>query len=150
MRRADQVSGILLLLFGLGFAVGARQYPYWTPTGPGSGFLPLWLGATMAVLATGLIIRATRARGPGEAWLPAGRAFVRLVVVVAATTLFIALIPVLGMTLGTALFLVGLLRFLERHSWTATLGVAVATAGANWLVFIYWLNVPFPVGVLGF
>src|SRR3954471_20894043 len=116
MRRADQVSGIALLLFGVGFAVGGRQYPYWTPTGPGSGFLPLWLGAVLAVLAAGLLVRATRTSGPGETWLPGGRAFVRLIVVVAATALFIALMPVVGITLGTALFLVGLLRFLERHS----------------------------------
>jgi hypothetical protein len=31
-----------------------------------------------------------------------------------------------------------------------TAGVAVATAAANWMVFTYWLHVPFPTGVLGF
>jgi len=150
MRRADQVSGALLLVFGIGFAVGARQYPYWTPNGPGSGFLPLWLGLTMAVLAAALLVGATRRTGPGETWLPGGRAFTRLIVVVVATALFIWLMPWLGMTLGTFLFLVALLRFLEGHGWGTTLGVAVATATVNWLVFMYWLNVPFPIGVLGF
>jgi hypothetical protein len=150
MRRADQVSGALLLVFGIGFAVGARRYPYWTPNGPGSGFLPLWLGLTMVVLAVALLVGATRRTGPGVAWLPGGRAFTRLIVVVVATALFIWLMPWLGMTLGTFLFLVVLLRFLEGHGWGATLGVAVATTAANWLVFIYWLNVPFPTGVLGF
>jgi putative tricarboxylic transport membrane protein len=150
MRRADQVSGAVLLVFGVAFAVGARQYPYWTPTGPGSGFLPIWLGLTMAVLAAALLVGATRRTEPGEAWLPGGRATVRLVVVVVGTALFVALMPIVGMTLGTALFLVGLLRFLEGHRWITALGVAVATSIANWLVFIYWLNVPFPVGVLGF
>jgi putative tricarboxylic transport membrane protein len=150
MRRADQVSGALLLVFGAAFAVGARQYPYWTPNGPGSGFLPVWLGLTMAVLAAALLVGATRRTEPGEAWLPGGRATVRLVVVIVSTALFIALMPVLGMTLGTGLFLVGLLRFLEGHRWVTALGVAVATSFANWLVFVYWLNVPFPVGALGF
>lgn len=150
MRRADQVSGALLLVFAVGFVVGARQFPYWTPNGPGSGFLPLWLGLTMAVLAAALLVGATRRTGPGEAWLPGGRAFLRLIVVVVATALFIWLMPWLGMTLGTFLFLVALLRFLEGHGWGTTLGVAVATTAANWLVFIYWLNVPFPTGVLGF
>ena len=140
----------MLLAFAVAFAVGARQYPYTTPAGPGSGFLPLWLGLTMMILAVMLIVSATRQTAPGPPWLPGGRALVRLVVVVVATSVFVALIPVLGMTLGTTLFLIGLLRFLERHSWTATLGVALGTAFANWLVFIYWLGVPFPVGVLGF
>jgi putative tricarboxylic transport membrane protein len=150
MRRADQISGLLLLIFGIGFTVGARQYPYWTPTGPGSGFLPFWLGLAMAMLAAGLLVGATRRRDPGSAWLPVGRPLVRLIVVIVATTVFVWLLPVLGMTLGTFLFLVGILRFLEGHTWVATVGVAVAASAANWLVFIHWLHVPFPTGILGF
>jgi hypothetical protein len=150
MRRADQVSGAVLLVFGIAFAAGARQHPYWTSNGPGSGFLPLWLGLVMAALAAGLFIGATRNPHAGHPWLPAGRTLVKLVVVIAATAAFVALMPVVGMTLGTALFLVALLRFLEGYAWVVTLGVAVATAGVNWLVFTYWLHVPFPSGVLGF
>ena len=150
MRRADQVSGVLLLLFGAGFIVGGRQFPYWTPNGPGSGFLPFWLGLVMAGLATILVVRASRQAEPGASWLPGGRALARLVVVIVATMVFIWVLPILGMTVTTAVFMVVLLRFLEGHTWTATLGVAVATAAANWLVFIRWLNVPFPPGLLGF
>ena len=150
MRRADQISGALLLIFGAGFVVGSRQFPYWTPTGPGSGFLPFWLGLAMATLATRLLVSATRRHDAGPAWLPGGRVLVRLVVVIGATAAFIWLLPVLGMTAATFLFLFGILRFLEGHSWLATVGVAVATSAVNWLVFIRWLNVPFPVGLLGF
>jgi putative tricarboxylic transport membrane protein len=150
MRRADQISGALLLVFGTGFTVGSGSYPYWTPTGPGSGFLPFWLGLAMAVLAASLLVGATRRPDAGPAWLPSGRALVRLVVVIVATMAFVWLLPVLGMTLGTFLFLVGLLRFLEGHGWVATLGVAAGTSAVNWLVFMYWLHVPFPIGPLGF
>jgi putative tricarboxylic transport membrane protein len=137
-------------VLGAAFVGGARQFPYSTPNGPGSGFLPFWLGLVMAALAAMLIVRATRQTEPGPAWLPAGRALARLVVVIVATAAFILVLPVLGMTLTTAVFLVVLLRFLEGHTWTATVSVAIATAAANWLVFIRWLNVPFPPGVLGF
>ena len=150
MRRADQACGLLLLAFGVSFAAGARQFPYTSPSGPGSGFLPFWLGLVMSVLAFGLVVRATRATDPGPAWLPSGRPAARILVVTAATAVFIALMGVVGMALGTVLFLVGVLRFLEGHGWTATLGVAVGTALANWLIFSFWLGVPFPVGVLGF
>jgi putative tricarboxylic transport membrane protein len=151
MRRADQVSGLVLLVFGLWFAVTAwREHPYWTPTGPGSGFLPVWLGVAMAALAAMLFVGATRRADAGPAWLPGGRVLVRVVAVVVAIVVLIVLMPWLGMTLGTALFLVAILRFLEGHGWRTALAVAVAAAGANWLVFAYWLRVPFPVGVLGF
>jgi hypothetical protein len=150
MRLADRIGGLLLLIFGAGFVLGARQYPYWTPTGPGSGFLPFWLGLAMAVLAGILLTSALRRADHGEDWLPRGRAFVRLVAVIVATTAFVWLLPTLGMTAGTFLFLVGILRFLEGHGWAATFAVALATAVVNWLVFIHWLNVPFPPGLLGF
>ena len=150
MRRTDQISGLGLLVFAIWFAVTARQHPYWTPNGPGSGFLPLWLGVTMAGLGAMLVVRATRQTDPGEGWLPRGRALARLAVVIAGTAVFIAAMPVVGMTLGTAVFLVVLLKFLEGHGWGVTLGVAIATAGLNWLVFAHWLRVPFPVSVLGF
>jgi hypothetical protein len=149
VRRADQITGLVLLAFGGAFTAGALHHPYWTSTGPGSGFLPVWLGGAMSLLALGLFVSATRATDAGPSWLPSARGAARIVVVVVATALFIALMNVVGMTLGTVLFLVVLLRFLEGHGWVTTLGVAVGTAVANWLVFSYWLRVPFPVGVLG-
>jgi len=54
-----------------------------------------------------------------------------------------------GMIVGTALFLVFVLRVVERHRWTTVLGVALAAAAVNYLVFTYWLRVPFPTGFLG-
>ncbi len=151
MRRADQVSGAVLLVFAVWFAVtAARQHPYTTPMGPGSGFLPLWLGIAMAVLATALLVGATRRPDPGEAWLPAGRALRRILAVLVGTTAFVALMPVFGMTFGSGLLLVALLRCLEGHGWGTTITVAVAAPAVNWLVFTHWLHVPFPTGLLGF
>jgi hypothetical protein len=151
VRRADQLGAVLLLLFGAGYAATAvRSYTYWGPTGPGSGFFPFWLGVTMAVLAVIFLVGAIRQRDPGGTWLPDGRGVRRLAAVVGATVLFVVLLPFVGMTLATALFLLALLRFLEGHTWPLTLGVSVATAVGNWAIFAWWLQVPFPVGVLGF
>jgi len=151
VRLADRVGAALLLAFGAGYAVtAARSYTYWGVHGPGSGFFPFWLGVALVVLAALFLVSAVRRSEPGPAWLPDGHGAVRLGVVVGASALFVALVPALGMTLATALFLVGLLRFLEGHAWPVALGVAVATAAANWAIFTWWLGVPFPIGVLGF
>jgi hypothetical protein len=52
------------------------------------------------------------------------------------------------MVLGTALYLLILVRYLGRHRWWVTGAVALAAAVFNWLVFVHWLRVPMPEGML--
>jgi putative tricarboxylic transport membrane protein len=151
MRRADQIAGVGFLAFAAAYAGAAlRWYSYWGDTGPGPGFLPVWLGLAMAILAALLTVQSSRAGARDGAWLPTGKGLARLLVVLGATALLIALINVTGMILGTGLFLLGILRFLEGYPWSHTLGIAAGTALVNYLVFTYWLQVPFPIGYLGF
>jgi putative tricarboxylic transport membrane protein len=151
VRRADRVAAVLLLVFGVWFAaVALRNYTYWGTTGPGSGFFPFWLGLAMAVLAALLLARAAREGAPGPAWAPRGRGAVRFLGVLGASVAFVALLPWLGMAVGTVLFLVVILRLVEGHSWLAATSIAAGTALANWAVFVWWLRVPFPAGALGF
>lgn len=150
MRNADRIAGAALLAIAIAFSAGAlKYYTYSGPGGPGSAFVPFWLGVIMAVLASLLLAGALRSRDPGAAWLPLGDGLIRLGVVLGFTIAFVALLTVVGMILGTALFLIVLMRVPDRNPWPSTLAVAVATAGLNYLVFTYWLRVPFPVSVFG-
>jgi hypothetical protein len=150
VRRADQVGGLLLLVFGIWYAaVALRYYPYRVPTGPGSGFLPVWLGVAMAALAVLLLLQSRRAGSPAG-WLPEPGARRRLLLILGVTTLFVALLKVVGMVLGTVLFLATVLRGIEGYRWPAAAAIALATAGFNYLVFSHWLGVQFPLGPLGF
>jgi putative tricarboxylic transport membrane protein len=151
VRGADRTAGAVLLALAVAFSAGAlKQYDYWAPNGPGPAFLPFWLGLVMALLAASLLVGALRSPVPGDAWLPRGDGLRRLVLVLGATTALVLLLNVVGMVVGTFLFLVGLFRFLDRQSWTLNIAVALAIAGLNFLVFTYWLRVPMPVGVFGF
>jgi putative tricarboxylic transport membrane protein len=151
MRGADRTAGAVMLVFALAFGAGAlKQYAYWGPNGPGPAFLPFWLGVVMAVLATLLLVGALRTREAGADWLPSGEGLRRLLLVVGVTVVFVALLNVIGMVVGTVLFLIVLMRFLDRCAWPLTLTVALATAAFIYLVFARWLRVPLPVGLFGF
>jgi putative tricarboxylic transport membrane protein len=151
VRTADRVGAAILLVVAVAYtATAAARYTYWNPNGPGAGFFPFWLGLALAVLSALLLVTAVRQTDPGPAWLPRGHGAARLIAVVIATALFIALLPWLGMVLGSVLFLGVLLRGLEGHSWRTSIGVSIGVAIANWVVFVQWLKVPFPAGVLGF
>ena len=151
MRSADRVAGAGLLALAVAFSAGAlKNYPYWGENGPGPAFLPFWLGLVMALLATMLLVGALRSRDPGEVWLPRGESLGRLLLVIGATVVFVALLGVLGMTITTVLFLLFLIRFLDRQPWLVTISVALAVAALNYLVFAHWLRVPLPAGPFGF
>jgi putative tricarboxylic transport membrane protein len=149
VRSADRVTAALLLAFAVAFSVGAlKQYQWWGSGGPGPAFMPFWLGLVMALLALSMLLRSLKQKDPGAAWLPRGEGLRDMLVVLAATVAFIVLLKVTGMILGTALYLAFLVRFLGKHRWWVTLTVAFGAAGFNWLVFVHWLRVPMPEGML--
>lgn len=149
MRSADRITAALLLAFAVAFSAGAlKQYQWWGPGGPGPAFLPFWLGLVMACLAAMMLTRSLRETNAGAAWLPRGEGLRDMLVVLGVTVAFVALLRVTGMVLGTAIYLVVLVRYLGRHPWWLALLVAAAAAGFNWLVFVRWLRVPMPEGVL--
>ena len=149
MTSADRYTAALLLALAAAFSAAAlKYYRYWDENGPGAAFLPFWLGLVMAGLALLMLLRRPRAADAGADWLPRGEGRKRVLVVMGMTIAFVALLKVLGMILGTALYLAAIIRFVGGHRWWVALAVAVAAAGFNYLVFARWLRVPFPEGVL--
>jgi len=149
VRSADRVTAALLLAFAVAFSVGAlKSYQWWGSGGPGPAFMPFWLGLVMAILALMMLIKSLKEKNAGAAWLPRGEGLRDMLVVLTATVAFVALLNVIGMIIGTALYLAVLVRYLGRHRWWMTLAIAVGAAGFNWLVFVHWLRVPMPEGML--
>jgi putative tricarboxylic transport membrane protein len=146
VRSADRVTAVLLLVFSVAFVAGAlKYYSWWGPGGPGSAFLPFWLGLVMAILALMMLFKKNT---NDASWLPRGEGLRDMLVVLGVTIAFVALLNVLGMVIGTALYLAVLIWYLGRHRWWVTLGIAIAAAGFNWLVFVHWLRVPMPEGII--
>ena len=151
MPRADRITAAVLLAFSLAFAAGGlKYYPYWSDTGPGSGFLPAWLGGVMAALALLMLLRRPRTADANAEWLPSGEGARRVITLIAASVLYVALLKPLGMIVASALYLAFVMRYFERHAWWLTAAVVLAASAANWLVFVHWLKVPFPLSPLGF
>ena len=151
MHKADRITAAVLLAFSLAFVAGGlKYYPYWSEEGPGSGFLPAWLGGVMAALAMVMLLRRPNAAHAAVDWVPHGEGARRVLVLLAASVLYVALLKVLGMIVASALYLAFVMRYFERHAWWLIALVTFLAAAANWLVFVHWLKVPFPVSPLGF
>ena len=60
MRVAETIAALCVTLLGVITIALARQLPYQAEYGPGPGFLPLWLGATLVVLSVFLLRSALK------------------------------------------------------------------------------------------
>jgi putative tricarboxylic transport membrane protein len=152
MRRADQITGIFMLIFSVAVMEGGRRMPPSNTFGPGAGFLPFWLGVAMAILSIILLVNATRepVQASGRSPFPKGRPVVAILETVAALAAFFLLLETLGFLVSIALLTAFLLRAVEREGWLTTLMVAVANSAGLYVIFQMLLGVSLPKNILGF
>ncbi|WP_420394033.1 tripartite tricarboxylate transporter TctB family protein [Acuticoccus sp.] len=132
---------VAILALGLWFLYGGvARYGLWQNNGPGPGFFPALFGGLMALFALYELVR------PGTGGEP-----VRLVnfAPAAAAAVAVAAIALLGMIGAMVAFALLWLVVVERRRLVTSLAVAVGLGIGIWLVFVLWLNVIFPAGMLG-
>jgi putative tricarboxylic transport membrane protein len=152
MRRADQITGIIMLIFSVAVMEGGRRMPPSNTFGPGAGFLPFWLGALMALLSILLIVNAKRqaadvaVRSP----FPDKKAMLSIALTAGSLAAYNFLIEPLGFLVSTVLLSAFLLGVVERERWPLTTLVAVANAIGLYIIFQVLLGVGLPKNALGF
>jgi len=157
MKRANQITGIILLIFSGYVIMASMQMPLRAITGrtnfaPSTGFLPMWLGVFMAILSILLIVNATlqQVESNRQAVFPRGKALMAVVLFLAGLAAYIALLEVLGYLSATALLTAFLLRFVMQTSWKTTLLVAVSASIVLFVIFHVLLHVDLPKNMFGF
>jgi putative tricarboxylic transport membrane protein len=151
-RRAYQLSGLAALAVAGVLAYQAAGLTYYTRLGPGPGFFPRWLCGLLALLALAVIARATWSRDDAASRIPAPdpQAARRILVVVAALVAVAMVTTTLGFRLTMLAFYPTVIGALGRWRWIETPVLAVLGSFATYYVFVQWLRLPLPVGILGF
>ena len=153
MKKADLITGVFLLVLS-GLAIwGASQMPPSATFGPGAGFLPFWLGILLAVLAVILLVTAQRRPATSkdsESPFPGKQALFAITSVLVGLAGYILLIEVLGYLVDTFLFIVFLMKAVEREKWPLTLMVAAGTTAVLFITFQILLKITLPSNMFGF
>jgi putative tricarboxylic transport membrane protein len=149
--KGDLVSGICVAGFGLYVTVASSRLSYTSEYGPGPGFLPLWLGIGLFVLALYLIAvnLARPAPEPNretKSWMTPGRVLGGWFGLMIA----IAVLPRIGFSLSLALLTASLIAALERGSLWRAVGVGFGLALSFHLIFVLALGLSLPAGPWGF
>ena len=151
--RGQLAGGFLFLLFGAGdrVAVAADADRDFRSAGP--GLFPLCLGLLLAALSVVYTIRPglrhapVRQGGPGE---PGGEGSVKPVLGFMAVIAFAAgFLEHLGYSPTACVAVMALLQLLGSRFWRRNLIVALVSGIVAHLVFVKWLQIPFPQGWLG-
>ena len=63
MQRIHQVAAVCFVTFSVFVVSESVSMEYYTPLGPGAGFFPFWLGASLGVLALVWLVQISRRAG---------------------------------------------------------------------------------------
>jgi putative tricarboxylic transport membrane protein len=153
MKKAEMITGVVLLILSGLVIWGALEMPPSATFGPGAGFLPFWLGVLLAVLATILFVSAWRSQATekdSEPVFPGKQALFAITSVLVGLAVYIFFIDTLGYLVDTFLFVVFLVKVVEREPWPLTLKVAVATTAGLFITFHILLKITLPSNMFGF
>jgi hypothetical protein len=147
MRAADVITAaVLMLLGGVVLYDAVRLGIGWGTSGPGSGFFPFWLAVIMLVTCVLILVQAMRR--------PTDRSFVSraaagpVLAVLGPAAGMVVLTQLIGLYVAAALYMGFYMRWIGRHAWPVTLGLAVAIPVVTFVIFERWFLVPMPKGPL--
>lgn len=140
----DFASGLMFILIGAGFAVGALNYTFGSSAKPGPAFFPFGLGVLMTVLGALVLFKAmTIECDDGEpighiAWRP-------LLVLVGAVVLFGLMLPKIGMAISLPVLVIVSSLASDEFSWKTALTSALLLTLMAWGVFVKGLGLTIPL-----
>jgi hypothetical protein len=140
----DFASGLMFILIGAGFAIGALNYTFGSSAKPGPAFFPFGLGILMTVLGGLVLFKAlTIECDDGEpighiAWRP-------LLVLVGAVVLFGLMLPKIGMAISLPVLVIVASLASDEFRWKTALASALLLTLMAWGVFVKGLGLTIPL-----
>ena len=141
------VAWLFFFLIALGSLYEALKLPFGRTNAPGAGFFPAVLAALLAVVSLIGLIAAFR--DASEQQISESRlVWKKIILTVTALLAFAFIFEYVGYIVTTFLFVVFLLRIVERKSWTQAGAVALSASLVSYIIFGLLLGAPLPAGLL--
>ncbi len=141
--------GVAAVMAALGVVViiGAMRAGIgWGAEGPKAGFLPFYFG--LFILGASLINFIQAWFDPGRKLFADWSQLRQVMSVVIPTTVYVAIIPWLGIYVSSFLLIAVFMRWLGQYGWRMVALLSVAVPVLAFVVFERWFMVPLPKGFL--
>jgi hypothetical protein len=148
-RSADIAGGYFLVLLGLATIIAASKITGGLEERLPPRTLPYVVGTIILISGGLLTFRSWRFRGedPVIKW-PNWRGTIRVVIVIITLGAYLALMDPLGLPLSTFLYVTFTVWYLGKYRLWYPLLIGFLSGAISYLVFIYLLELSFPVGPL--
>ncbi|MEW6672548.1 MAG: tripartite tricarboxylate transporter TctB family protein [Thermodesulfobacteriota bacterium] len=119
----------------------------------GPGFYNIGLGAVLTIISLAYFVserkKALGAGGKAQASQPVGKSEYRKVIsMVSVLIIYIILMYLTGYLFSTFVFFLMINRIAGFRSWLSIAGVTVLMTAAFYLLFVTWMGIIFPRGLL--
>jgi len=144
-RSVEIGTAVMMLLFAAITIYGSLKAGInWGAEGPRAGFFPFYIGLMIAVATLYNLARIYIDVAPG---LFADWSQLRQVLaVIVPTTIYVFIIPWLGLYVASILLIAVFMKWLGRYGWGLVAAVSLGTMAATYLMFERWFLVPLPKG----
>jgi hypothetical protein len=147
MKKSAALASILLLALALGALIESMKLPFGSVSAPAAGFFPLVLSALLAL--TSLLGFVGALRGSGASSVEEqSLSWKKILLTLAALLVFALAFERAGYLVATFLFIIFLLRLVERKDWGLALAVGFSAAVISYVIFGLLLGTPLPAGFL--
>ncbi len=153
MKRDDLIEGVFIFLCGGITSMLSLQMPIGTFRMAGSGLFPLCLGILLMILSLLFLLNrlfekraAPQSREPVAATPSNTKQVLQFLGITAAATLCLSL---LGYPAFCFLIMLFLLWILGIRRPALLLGFSLATAAGAYFLFVWFLKIPLPKGLIG-
>jgi putative tricarboxylic transport membrane protein len=154
VEKSDRVPGVFFVLLSLfacqqsvGIGLGTFRHP-------GPGFLPFSAGGLIGILAFWCLIQSMISKKSregldssedAEAALPK----IRLLLICLSLFAYTIAVSWLGFILSTFIFVLFIFYVVEPQRWWRIVIKAILITIGNYILFVFWLKVNLPKGILG-
>ena len=146
---SDVIPALLMLALSAAIAFDTRSLSFWADTTPGPAFVPVWLAIAGALLFVLRLAEARRTRSSVPVQWPDRAALARVAMVVGGLAAVPLIAPLVGLVPALALFVAYLLLVVLRQPLWPSLAAVGITVGLVYTIFVGWLGVPLPRGLIG-
>jgi len=149
-RKTDFRTGLVFLVLSVLTIFEASKMPKQMPgVDFGPGILPFWLGVVLAVLSVLLIAQSFNAKNMIHSVIKREEIFGVLALFV-VLIIYLALMDILGFGVNTFILVTLLVRKLGKYAYWKCLLLGGITGFLTVFLFRTLLNLPLPIGMLGF